>query len=548
MSQKNQDVLMSRSQRLQFCAYSKVNLVTIFGSTSRQILYLDSYLSELGTKVVLREPRYFDRDYLAEFAAFYSVSSKGYANICERLHFFSEKVGRRTMIAASGGSANALKRLQDAYLGFIVRRPIPEAPLGRTVLKWFPDSAADTTPRVPASSRKYFVHVAGVELYVEGLAWQQQDTGVGACATISLWSMFHSSALDDHHSIPTTADITQEAHKKHSFGIRMFPSKGLHIIQIYEVIKERDLVPLITEGDEKDVHGHTIGFSKDRFASTCASFIRSGYPVLIVGEFKTSEGGGAHAICNVGFRSCIPSIGDPSIPDLADSNIKILYVHDDNLGPNVRFKIDVETKIIRDDSKDGGMDAKQVVSLHPEAPPSHDGQSHPSSPTDNYGKFAPTQLIVAAHSDIRTDPDTLHKAALKHVSNIAEVLNHYLAESHGLEKLAFTVSSRFFKIKDYLGAELQDRLSGSSSESRKVLSAVRLDLSENVDPMSLHIAVVRIGLDDATVFADILYDTTDSDRNQPIFAHVAYNPLVAAVIQDLQKARGDNYGVCVKAY
>ena len=67
--------------------------------------------------------------------------------------------------------------------------------MGRTVLKWFPDKSAETTPRVLSSSRKYFVHIAGVELHVEGLAWQQQDTGVAACATISLWSMLHSSLL-----------------------------------------------------------------------------------------------------------------------------------------------------------------------------------------------------------------------------------------------------------------------------------------------------------------------------------------------------------------
>ena len=539
---------MIKNQRLQFRDYSKDNFLDLFGPRTRQTLYLERYISELRAKIVLREPNYFDRDYLAEFASFYSVSSKGYPNICERLHFFSEKVSRRTLIAASGGSPKAQKRLQDAYLGFIVKRPIPAAPLGRTVLKWYPDDFAETTPRVPASSRKNFVHIAGVELYVEGLAWQQQDSGVGACATVSLWSMLQSSAFDDHHAIPTTADITQAAHKRHSFGTRMFPSKGLNIYQVYEVINERDLVPLITEGDVKDTHGRTIGFSKDRFASTCAAFIRSGYPVLIVGRLRTSGGEVGHAICNVGFRSRIPSAGDPSIPDLAESNLKFLYVHDDNLGPNVRVKIDEDTKIIQNDSMNEAMVAKPVVSLHPEGPPSREGESRPSSPIDgSYGKFVPTQLIVAADSDIRTDLDTLHKAALRHVSNIGEVLNH-LAESHSLEKIAFTVSSRFFRIADYLGTELQDRLSGSSRESRKVLSAVRLRLTENVNPMSLHIAVVRIGLCDSTILADILYDTTDSDRNHPIFAHVAYDKLMAEVIQYLEIARDDSYGVCVRAY
>lgn len=510
---------------------------------------MERYLSELNAQTILKEPKYFDRDYLAEFASFYSVSSKGYPNICERLHFFSEKIDRPNLITASGEGPRAIKRLQSAYLGFIVKRPIPAAPLGRTVLKWYPDYFVDTTPRVRASSRKNFVHISGVELYVESLAWQQQDSGVGSCATVSLWSMLQSSAFDDYHAIPTTADITQAAHKKHSFGSRMFPSKSLHIQQVYDVINERNLVPLITEGDVKNAFGGTIGFSKDRFASTCAAFIRSGYPILIVGNLITfSGGGGQHAICSVGFRSCTPTAGDPLIPSLADSSVEILYVHDDNLGPNVRVKIDVVPKTIPIYSKNGATIERQVVSLLPEAPPSCYSESHHSSPIDDsYGRFEPTQLIVAANSDIRTDLDTLHKVALRHVSNIGETLNNYL-EAHDLEKRALAVSSRFFRISDYLGSELRDRLSSSSRESKKVLSAVRLGLTENVNPMSLYIAVVRIGFTDSTILVDILYDTTDSDRNHPIFAHVAYDSVMTAVIEKLEEAKNAGFGVCVKAY
>ena len=100
---------------------------------------------------------------------------------------------------------------------------------------------------------------------------------------------------------------------------------------------------------------------------------------------------------------------------------------------------------------------------------------------------------------------------------------------------------------DYLGSELYARLNGSSKEERKILASVRFALSEKANPMSLHIAVIRIGFDDATVFVDFLYDTTDSDRNQPIFAHVAYHKFAALVIDALQKANNLNFGVCVMA-
>ena len=535
---------MAKSHKLEIYKYTKDNFLSHFSSVSRQLLYLDRYLSMLNAKVIIKEPKYFDRDYLAEFAAFYSVSSKGYTNICERLHFFSDDIGRRTLTSAAGGkSRKTLNRLQGSYLGFIVIRPIPAAPLGRTVIKWFPDEFEYTTPRVVEPSREYHVHIAGIKLSITGLAWQQQDTGVGACATVSLWTMFHSSAFDDKHAIPTTAEITRDAHKKHSFGLRLFPSEGLTIEQIYEAITERDLIPLIVEGDIKDETGTSIGFSKDRFASTCASFIRSAYPVLIVGEFVTHDKIhiGEHAVCGVGFRSCSPETAVPEIPDLEDSNVEILYIHDDNLGPNVRFKIEHYTRIVSSTVTNLPLEPKQIISLVPDPPSGN--KTYTSHPTDNYGNFLPTALIVAAHSDIRTNPDTLHKAAIRHGTDIADII-HKIAESKSLEKIGFKVSSRFMKITDYLGKELGGRLNNSPD----ILSRVRMCLFEEVDPMSLHIGVVRIGLNDATILMDILYDTTDSDRNHPIFAHVAFNILMAGVVEFLEMAGKDQYGVCVKAY
>ena len=209
---------MAINQRLQFCEYSTENFLGFFDPVTRQTMYLDRYISQLQAKTILKEPKYFDRDYLQNSRRFTAWVPRGYQYF-ERLHFFSVKSVVALWLRLR--KSWRIFAVQDNYLGFIVKRPIPAAPLGRTVLKWYPDQFAETTPRVPASTRKNFVHIAGVELYVEGLAWQQQDSGVGACATVSLWSMLQSSAFDDHHAIPTTAEITQAAHKRHSFGTRV---------------------------------------------------------------------------------------------------------------------------------------------------------------------------------------------------------------------------------------------------------------------------------------------------------------------------------------
>jgi hypothetical protein len=89
------------------------------------------YLADLDAKSVLVEPAYFDRDYLSEFAAFYCTSAAGYQNVCRRLHYFGEVIDRHALEPAVAGDGTERERLNKAYLGFVVLRPIPKTPIGR---------------------------------------------------------------------------------------------------------------------------------------------------------------------------------------------------------------------------------------------------------------------------------------------------------------------------------------------------------------------------------------------------------------------------------
>jgi hypothetical protein len=109
--------------------------------------YLRWYLADLGAQTVLVEDQYFDRDYLSEFAAFYCTSSAGYPNVCRRLHYFSAAFDRSALERAIADDSDARGLLEKSYLGFIVLRPIPGTPFGRTVLTWYPEQSPDL-PRV----------------------------------------------------------------------------------------------------------------------------------------------------------------------------------------------------------------------------------------------------------------------------------------------------------------------------------------------------------------------------------------------------------------
>jgi hypothetical protein len=492
---------------------------------TQQVKYLIDYFGDLSAESVLEEPNYFDRDYLAEFSAFYAVSSRGYPNVCRRIHVFSCSVNRQLVRRASQGNKNAIHKLRSTYLGFVVIRPIKVAPLGRTVVVWYPENKP-AAPRITEPMREYSVHIAGFTLRVQGLAWQQQDTGVGACATVGLWTMLHSSAFDDHHAIPTTAQITKTAHSTASLGARIFPSKGLTIEQICEAIKRNKLAPMVFGGDARYSNGNVSGFSRVRFSAACASLIRSGYPVLIAGVL---EGVGAHASCAVGFRSSVPTPPQKgSLVNLQESDIGHIYIHDDNIGPNVRFEI-------CEDATD------HFVRLKHSAPPPNSAINRLN--TAPYPDFIPLSLVVAVHEDLRTSPDQLHQCGLKKTVNIFTALSGILKFSKQ-NPMPLSFSTRFIKLSEYINCELENTL----GDNPGLLGKVRLALCEKVPPMSLHIGVVRIGLWNATPLMDVLFDTTDSDRNHPVFAHVCYQSISTELAIFLTKTKGEDFGISVKAF
>jgi hypothetical protein len=493
---------------------------------STQVNYLIGYFHDLSASSILEEPNYFDRDYLAEFSAFYGISSKGYPNVCKRLHVFSITLKREMLRKAASGNTNVISRFRRSYLGFIVLRPIQAAPLGRTVVVWYPENYP-ATPRVTEPARTYSVHISGFTLLIKGLAWQQQDTGVGACATVGLWTMLHSSAFDDHHSIPTTAQITESAHHTASLGSRVFPSKGLTIHQICEAVKSNKLAPIVFDGDIKDQNGRdVIGFTNERFSAACTSLIRSGYPVLIIGNLEDI---GGHAVCAVGFRSCIPNHpGNAGTVSLEESDIQYIYIHDDNIGPNVRFAIEEDAN-------------RSFVRLTSSPPPVRGNQVRPT--INQYPAFIPTQLVVAVHEDLRTSPDQINQDGYRIATNLYALLANVLKSSEQ-EPIPLSFSTRFIKLSEYLEEELKTTLGSNKS----LLSRTRLALWENVPPMSLHIGMLRIGIWDGTPLVDVLFDTTDSDRNHPVFAHISYAQYIPVMTEYLTENYGFDFGICVKSF
>jgi hypothetical protein len=291
-----------------------------------QITYLGAYLAQLACKSIVVENHYIDRDYISDVALFYSRSLRAYPNFCQRLHFFREPIDQahwQQLVIESNGGRNKTSEefLQNAYVGFCVVRPLPGSPIGRTVLLTFGKRTQSGDTRVFGAVREYLVHLGGFELKVEGLAFQQQDQGVSACATTALWTAMHAVARKEALAIPTPADITQAASRYVLASGRSLPSEGLNIQQICEATRAAGLEPLVMR---------SLSLEQDR--AQLLAYISSGFaPVLAI---QTMSGIG-HAVCAVGVK--LGKIHPQSDPNLHfrdhASAVSVVYIHDDRLGP-----------------------------------------------------------------------------------------------------------------------------------------------------------------------------------------------------------------------
>jgi len=506
----------------------------------RQRIHLLQYLKDLGAETVVVEPEYFDRDYLAEFSAFYGVSAKQYPNTCARLHFFSSAFTTRELLLTAGGDQEWTEKLQQSYLGFSILRPVPYCELGRTVLQWYPD-LTPTLPRRTDPSRVYRAHFLGLELSVEGLAWQQQDTRVASCATTALWSLLQSSALDEFHAVPSTVAITQAAHRTASYGARVFPSAGLTPEQICESIKECGLGPELFRGEVR------MGdFSRQRFSTICASLIRSGYPCVLVGNL---EGGvmpahASHAMTCNGFRE----IGAWSVPaetvKFLDEQIEYLYIHDDNIGPSVRFRImlDESDSEVALAHSSGVREVAASVVLRPSRPEYLGEQRDVEHPAKRFTCFRPEVVIAALPEGIRTSISQL--LFLGHEEAEALLLDvNAIRRQKNRPAWGFGISAQFMNTAKYTGELLANQLSEDSPR----LSTLRWSLAKDVPRMSQFLGVIRISLFGAPAL-DLLCDTTDSDHRLSIFATVLFHRGLGNLVLRLIKNDRLELGAVIRAY
>lgn len=324
------------TQAYEVCTYSFDELTRLMAERTRaedfvvknksHVFYFDNYLANIYAKTIVAEFNYIDRDYLEDFAEYYVRCFYPYHKICTRLHFFSHSFDSDQFYNLLAGKTNSLEltAITNSYLGFIVLKPLNQTIIGRTCLITY---STNTKPRKFPITRRYDVHLFGIPLSINTLAFQEQDQVAGACATSALWSAFQGTGKLFQHAIPSPVEITKSANSHISLEARILPSQGLTLEQMADAIRNLSLEPFVIRANNEYI-----------LKSTVYAYLRGQVPVILkLFLFNPNSGEtkeGSHAVVATGY-----SLGGSlsAHPDtgflLRATRIDKFYVHDDQIGP-----------------------------------------------------------------------------------------------------------------------------------------------------------------------------------------------------------------------
>lgn len=284
-----------------------------------------------GSTMFVFEPAYIDRDFSAAYSAFYSTLFRPYLKYCRRVHLFrTDPAFIDGELTAEGLSREIGGRDKD-YLGYIVIRPVPHAPVGSAVIS---AEAVSTEPSVSIDVlADYAVHVAGADLVVRGFPLTQQDTRVGACAQAAIWMAgrhFNRKYGGPWFSMP---DINDAALKPtDNFVTRSLPAGS-------EFLRHDNIIRALRAMDRHPVFDlPKSGPELQSLYQVIARYLDSGIPVLI--GLKPRDGGTVgHAVVAIG--RVMRDRGDDQLDDNPTSAelVSHLIVADDQRGPICRLPV-----------------------------------------------------------------------------------------------------------------------------------------------------------------------------------------------------------------
>ncbi len=459
---------------------------------------------------------------MEDYSVFYSRSLQNFDNHCRRLHFFcgdaasverqfEELVRSRRLLGSELLKRRSHRFSRRHYLGFSVIKPLTGTPIGRTILRPFPDRPGPGTTKGMTRSflatRRYHAHLLGIELSVRGLAFQQQDVGVAACATTAIWTSLQKNREKEELGITTPAHITARAtHNRMPFG-RSMPSEGLSIDQMCQAIQSFGLSPVLSPAKD---------FTAIR-ASIFAALKSDLSPVLVIERIDPGHVNEFHAVAVVGMKVSESVQGITQATQATHSQpsdrLAALFVHDDRFGP---YLLAALTK----NAEGRGVELTIRVEKTPRIQDKHTGEfSCDGDREDKTQRWLISHVLIPTHAKLRLSFPELHRISIRVMGAIDSSMS---AKTPREQPIAKTLDFWVDRSHSYIDKLLSD------VDLFDVDSAVNLVQSV---ALSRYLGISRSTFGEMGT-VDIVVDTTSTEKNPSFLAAVCS----ATATQELRDA------------
>lgn len=296
---------------------------------------LSEYIHGISSKCAVIEHSYIDRDFIEDYASYYSRCFSKYERVCQRVHFFSRAYTKKQLEKILlEQSKDDVQKLCDSYLGFVVLRPLQSTVVGRTCLVPYPQG--ETGRRYPAVCR-VDVSFFGIPLFVSCMPFQEQDFNVAACMTCSLWSAFYVAASVFGGIRKTPNRITHEAVKHGRSTAREFPNHGVYHEDAVYAIREANLDPVVVDVTTTDPL-----MLANKFLGNVYAYLNLGVGVVVIVDIVDQTYGAkkSHAITINGYHIDKPyDVNKKPGNSLYACRIDKLYANDDQRVPYSRISV-----------------------------------------------------------------------------------------------------------------------------------------------------------------------------------------------------------------
>lgn len=458
------------------------------------ITYLQNYLKELKAKTVVFESDYVDRHYLEDYSEYYARCFQALPKTCARLHFFRTDFTEAELTAALNNRDNQFIQnkicAENAYVGFIVIRPLPITCIARMCLTPY-----DLGDKAVVLRETVNVSLFGIDLKIETAPFIEQDKVVSACATSAIWVLLSANRTLRPELLPSPSAITKSALLADRDGARAFPaSRGLKVEHVCRSLKSYQLEPIVIDFAEYEGNEHV-----SKVQNILAAYLQIGIPVLIGGTVsdcsqEVEEPLGEHLVCALGYKSSQPKA--LSIPNM---HITKVYVHDDRYGPYVALT----------PAKDGRSFNFELMS--------EDAQGQQL--TTRREKFTPKVMILGVNHKIRID----YEVAFNITAGVHAFAKTYVSASEPTDDL-YSDFSKFSK------STTRVELTFSSSIKRELISDLEMfSFNGTAEPAAIlatnmpkYMWRCRYIYENSP-FADILIDATGVPQGDLVIGYIAYN-------------------------